>query len=51
MDFNSLKVYAVNLAAVTASTFDMVEDSLKIFLLLISIGYTIQKWWEIKKKK
>ena len=43
MDLNTLKVYGINVAAVTASTYDIVEDGLKIFLLLVSIVYTIQK--------
>jgi hypothetical protein len=30
---------------------DILEDSLKILLLVVTIGYTIQKWAEIKKKK
>ena len=30
---------------------DILEDSLKILLLLVTIGYTLQKWWEIKNKK
>lgn len=51
MDLTTLRVYLLNLSAITVSTFDLIEDGLKIFLLLISIGYTIQKWWEIKKKK
>jgi len=30
---------------------DILEDSLKILLLVVTIGYTLQKWWEIKNKK
>jgi hypothetical protein len=51
MDLTTLRVYLLNISAMTVSTFNIVEDTLKIFLLVVSIGYTIQKWWEIKKKK
>jgi len=51
MDLNSFKLYVVNLSAITVSTMDILEDSLKILLLLASIGYTVQKWYELKKKK
>ena len=51
MDFNSLKLYIINLSAITVSTMDILEDSLKILLLLVTIGYTVQKWYELKKKK
>ena len=51
MDFNSSKLYVVNLSAITVSTMDVLEDSLKILLLVVTIGYTIQKWYELKNKK
>tara|TARA_X000001382_G_scaffold8666_1_gene6272 strand:- start:2901 stop:3065 length:165 start_codon:yes stop_codon:yes gene_type:complete len=51
MDLNSVKLYAINLSAITVSTMDILEDSLKILLLVVTIGYTLQKWWEIKNKK
>jgi hypothetical protein len=51
MDFNSFKLYIINLSALTVSTLDIIEDSLKILLLAVTIGYTIQKWAQIKKKK
>lgn len=50
MDLTTLRVYALNLSAMTISTFDMLEDGLKLVLLVVSIGYTIQKWYEIRKK-
>ena len=51
MDLNSFKLYAINLSAITVSTMDVLEDTLKIFLLLITIGYTLTKWWQLKNKK
>jgi hypothetical protein len=50
MDLTSLRVYILNLSAITVSTFDLIEDGLKLILLLVSIGYTVQKWYELKKK-
>lgn len=50
MDLTTLRVYILNISAMTVSTFDVLEDSLKILLLVVSIGYTVQKWWEVKKK-
>ena len=50
MDLTTLRVYILNISAMTVSTFNIVEDGLKILLLVVSIGYTIQKWNEIKKK-
>ena len=32
------------------TTFTQIEDSLKILLLVITIGYTISKWINIKKE-
>ena len=51
MDLNSLRLYIINLSAITVSTMDILEDSLKILLLLVTIGYTAQKWYELKKNK
>jgi hypothetical protein len=50
MDFTSFKIYALNFSAITISTFNILEDSLTILLLLITLGYTIQKWWDLNKK-
>ena len=43
MDFTDLRVYLLNLSAITASTFDLIEDGLKLLLLFVSIVYTVQK--------
>ena len=50
MDLTSFRVYMLNLSAITVSTFDILEDSLKIILLVVSIGYTVQKWYEVRNK-
>ena len=51
MDTTSLKIYSINLSAMTLSSLNAVEDSLKILLLVVTIGYTVQKWYEMRKKK
>lgn len=51
MDLTSFRVYMLNLSAITVSTLDILEDSLKIILLVVSIGYTVQKWYEVRNKK
>ena len=51
MDLTTLRIYLLNLSAITVSTFDLIEDSLKLLLLVVSIGYTVQKWWQIRNKK
>jgi hypothetical protein len=51
MDINSFKVYALNLSAMTISTVDGIELTLKLMLLVASIGYTLQKWYQLRNKK
>jgi hypothetical protein len=51
MDLTTLRIYLLNLSAITVSTFDLIEDGLKLLLLVVSIGYTVQKWWQLKNKK
>jgi hypothetical protein len=50
MDLQQLKLYLINGSAIGVTTFTQIEDTLKIMLLLVTIGYTITKWIEIKKK-
>jgi hypothetical protein len=50
MDTGSMKIYAINLSAMTITSLNAVEDTLKIMLLVVTIGYTIQKWWELRNK-
>ena len=39
-----IKLYALNGMALGVTTFTKLEMSLKIILLLITIGYTMDKW-------
>ncbi len=50
MSLSDIKLYAMNAGALGVTTFTQIEDGLKILLLLITIGYTISKWINIKKE-
>ena len=47
---DDLKIYIVNTISLLVS-FSNIEMGLKIILLVASIGYTIDKWYNIRKKK
>jgi len=46
-----LKLYVINSATLGVTTFANIEMTLKIILLLVTIGYTVSKWVEMKRKK
>ena len=47
---HTLEVAAVNGTVLSVTTFSNIELALKIVLLVISIAYTIDKWYSQKKK-
>ena len=51
MGIDDLKLYCFNITSFTIASFDWLEPILKITLLLVTIGYTLNKWWDMKKKK
>ena len=51
MSLSDIKLYVMNAGALGVTTFTQIEYGLKIFLLLVTIGYTISKWIELKKDK
>jgi len=51
MSLSDIKLYAMNVGTLSVTTFTQIEDGLKILLLLITIGYTISKWINIKKEE
>ena len=51
MSLNELRLYVINGSTLGVTTFTQIEDGLKIILLLVTIGYTVAKWKDIKKKK
>tara|TARA_R100000654_G_scaffold6_2_gene68 strand:+ start:296 stop:457 length:162 start_codon:yes stop_codon:yes gene_type:complete len=46
-----IKMYLLNAGAFTVSMMDWLEPVLKITLLLVTIGYTAHKWWNLKKNR
>ena len=44
-----IKLYLLNAGAFTVSMMDWLEPVLKITLLIVTIGYTIHKWYKLKK--
>ena len=50
MKFTDLKIYALNSTSLAVS-FTSIDDYLKIVLLIISIGYTVQRWYLMNKEK
>jgi hypothetical protein len=50
MNVQDLKIYLLNSFALVVS-FSNIEMVLKILLLVVSIGYTSMKWYELYKKK
>ena len=46
----SLEVAAVNGTVLSVTTFTNLEIALKIILLVVSIAYTIDKWYSQKKR-
>tara|TARA_R100000951_G_scaffold22887_1_gene18865 strand:- start:1038 stop:1193 length:156 start_codon:yes stop_codon:yes gene_type:complete len=49
MEISDLKVYILN-ASTMAISFSNLEATLKILLLLASIGYTAQRWYLMNKE-
>ena len=51
MNIGDLKMYIINLSTIAISM-THVDTILKITLLIVSIGYTLHRWYfEIKNKK
>jgi len=50
MSLTDLKIYGLNLSAFAISMTE-VELLLKITILIVSIGYTLQKWYLMNKNK
>lgn len=51
MDFQQSKLYIINGLTLGVTTFTNIEMVLKIFLLLVTIGYTLDRWIQSKKNK
>ena len=49
MSISEIKLYAINGSTLGVTTFTQIEDWLKIFLLVVTIGYTVTKWVKLKQ--
>jgi hypothetical protein len=50
MDFGDIKIFTLNTFTLGLTTFSNIEMSLKIILLILSIGYTISRWFNLHKR-
>ncbi len=50
MDHATLKLYGINMSSLAIS-FTEIDMALKLLLLVVTIGYTINKWYLMNKKK
>lgn len=48
---DDLKLYCLNITSFTIASLDWLEPILKVMLLVVTIGYTVHKWWKLKKEK
>jgi len=51
MGLADIKLYCLNITSFTVASIDWLEPSLKIMLLVLTIGYTAHKWYNLKKGK
>ena len=51
MSISDIKLYAMNVGTLSVTTFTHIEDGLKILLLLVTIGYTVSKWKNVKNNE
>jgi hypothetical protein len=49
MTLGDFKLYALNVSTMAISM-TRIDDILKMILLLVTIGYTVNKWLHLKKK-
>ena len=50
MNYNEVKLWMINMAVITI-TFTQIENALKLILLIVSIGYSLNKWINLRKNK
>lgn len=51
MSVNDFKLYVINTTTLGVTTFAEIEMGLKLLLLVVTIGYTVNKWIQLKNKK
>ncbi len=50
MGLTDVKLYIANGSAFMASCCDFLEPTLKILLLAATLGYTLNRWYVLRKK-
>ena len=50
MNYNEVKLWIINMTVITV-TFTQIENALKLILLIVSIGYSLNKWINLRKNK
>ncbi len=50
MSIQDLRLYFMNATSFTIASLNWLEPALEIVLLLVTIGYTVNKWLLMKKK-
>tara|TARA_R100000664_G_C2743491_1_gene131671 strand:+ start:1383 stop:1547 length:165 start_codon:yes stop_codon:yes gene_type:complete len=50
MGLTDVKLYIANGGAFMASCCDFIEPTLKILLLAATLGYTLNRWYVLRKK-
>ena len=48
---DDLKLYCLNITSFTIASLDWLEPMLKVMLLVVTIGYTVHKWWKLKQNR
>jgi len=51
MDTTDIKVFVFNASTMAVSFSTNIEDTLKIILLIASIGYTAQRWYYMNQNQ
>jgi len=51
MSLTDIKLYSANVAAFGVSCSDWLEPTLKILLLAATLGYTLNRWYVLRKGK
>jgi hypothetical protein len=49
--FSDIKLYILNAISFSITMMDWLEPILEILLLIVTIGYTVHKWLNLKKNK
>lgn len=51
MNMQDLKLYFINVSTLAFTSLAQIDMALKITLVLVSIGYTLQRWYLLDKER